>query len=90
MNDLTKMNPEHLKVLQSLNEIEYDEPLYYHFASIMGDTRFDRAKVRRIVRHLARKGLAKYAKGLWTDEGTPAGSGYAITDEGKKLLERSE
>ena len=80
------MLPEHLKVLEALAPFEYEDFLYYNFASLMGDTGFDRAKVRRIVRCLARKGLAKYARGLWTEEGEPAGSGYAITEAGRKLL----
>lgn len=37
-------------------------------------------------RSLARKGFAEYARGLWTDDGTPAGSGYACTQSGRNAL----
>ena len=44
--------------------------------------------VRRTVRALARKGLAVYEKGLWTDDGTPAGAGYALTKAGEEMLDK--
>jgi hypothetical protein len=47
----------------------------------------DRAQVRRWVRQLARKGLAEYHKGLWTEDGTPAGAGYGLTMLGAATLE---
>ncbi len=87
------MKDTHLKCLKALDEGYYggsgcgDGPAYYHFASICADTRLERQEVRIIVRHLARKGLAVYGKGLWTEENGPAGSGYAITEEGHQLLE---
>ena len=42
-------------------------------------------KVRRVVRSLARKGLAEYVRGLFDERGFIAGSGYRATELGRKL-----
>jgi hypothetical protein len=55
------------------------------FRSIIEATGMDRRTVRINVRALARKGLAEYHKALWTDDGTPAGAGYCITQEGQAV-----
>jgi hypothetical protein len=44
-------------------------------------------KVRRHVRALARKGLAKFYRGLMDDDGMVAGAGYSATEEGANLIE---
>ena len=38
--------------------------------------------IRRVVRSLARKGLAQYERSLWSDDGMPAGAGYRCTQAG--------
>ena len=38
--------------------------------------------VRGLVRGLKERGLTSYRRGLWTDDGEPAGSGYAVTRAG--------
>lgn len=43
-------------------------------------------KVRIYVRSLARKGLAEYVRGLFTEDGEVAGSGYSATYEGALLI----
>lgn len=45
--------------------------------------------IRRTVRALARKGTVRYERGLWTDEGEPAGSGYGVTPLGQMTLATS-
>ncbi len=55
------------------------------FRVIEHDTGFDRRTVRVHVRRLARKGLAEFHKGLWSEDGGPAGAGYCITKAGVKL-----
>lgn len=60
---------------------------YLRFSTIQAETGLDRSQVRRSVRTLARKGLAKFSNGLWTDSGEMAGSGYACTDAGLALHE---
>ena len=60
---------------------------FWHFLPVQERTGYNRQIVRRHVRALARKGYAKFAKGLWNEEG-PAGAGYAITKEGLNLIEK--
>ena len=67
-----------------------DAGLCSAFAPIMCGTELDRPTVRRCVRALARKGLAEYFRGLWTDDGRPAGAGYCITAAGITYLEGEE
>lgn len=75
----------HRRVLEALAEGGGDFP-FFGFDALAAYSDLDRAHVRRIVRHLARKGLAQFGKGLWTEEGEPAGSGYCITDAGRAVL----
>jgi len=49
---------------------------YRRFDDISANTGLDRRTVRRACRSLTRKGLAEYGRGLWTEDGEPAGSGY--------------
>ncbi|WP_417257385.1 hypothetical protein [Celeribacter sp.] len=42
---------------------------------------------RAICRSLTDRGFAEYCRGLWTEDGEPAGAGYRITDAGRKYLE---
>jgi len=76
----------HKKVLGALYETAHDN-VYVGFARLMDITGFDRALVRRTVRLLARRGLAEYSNGLFHDDGTVAGSGYAITIRGIDVWE---
>lgn len=75
------MSPDQIKVLLALEDSDGDFS-YQCFAAISRRCGLNRKRVRRAVRALARKGFAKFAKGLWTEDGDPYGSGYAITDEG--------
>jgi hypothetical protein len=84
--------PEHLILKALATGTEYDGGAsscfsFNHIAAISG---VPRPKVRRAVRSLARRGLAEYAKGLWSEDGQPAGAGYGITVEGRKWLETAE
>lgn len=70
--------------MQALNALAgICEEHYLNFKAIARRSKLDPAHVRRSVRALARKGLAEYAKGLWTDEGDLAGSGYRATAAGR-------
>lgn len=60
------------------------------FKSVADLSGLDIRHVRRTVRALARKGLTKYAQGLWTEDGEPAGSGYFITDAGRAQLPKEQ
>lgn len=59
------------------------EEHYLNFKSIARRSGLDLIHVRRTVRALARKGLAEYGKGLWTEDGEMAGSGYRATAAGR-------
>lgn len=53
--------------------------------SIAEMTGIPRELCRALIRGLIDKGLATYHRGLWTEDGEPAGSGYAITDKGRQI-----
>lgn len=60
------------------------------FRSVAQRANMPQAKVRRAVRGLARKGLAKYCRSSWTDDGEPYGAGYGLTQAGRAMLENME
>lgn len=76
-----KINTSEAKVLAVLAAISGDFGCF-SFRPIMRRTRLNRAAVRRACRSLARKGLARFHRGLWTEDGEPAGSGYCATEQG--------
>lgn len=82
-----KLTQEHQLVLDALAALrsEYGADHAFPFKSIQLYVAADRTKIRRWVRHLARKGLARYVRGLFTEDGMVAGSGYQITDTGLLL-----
>ena len=83
------MNENEMKVLAALNEAYgYDGFGYVNFSYLSSDTGLDRKVVRRACRSLARKGLAEYGRGLWTEDCQPAGSGYAATKAGRQVLSK--
>lgn len=56
---------------------------FFHNLSALGDPQtIPREMVRAICRDLTNRGLAQYQRGLWTEDGMPAGSGYGITRRG--------
>lgn len=57
------------------------------FRTIARRSGVQRDLVRRVTRALARKGLAQFHRGLWTDGGEPAGSGYGLTALGSAALD---
>lgn len=81
---MRKLTDNHKRVLKAL-DTDGEDFSYLNFAAIARRGEIDRKLVRRNVRHLARIGLAQFASGLWSDDGTPAGSGYALTAAGREL-----
>lgn len=82
-----RLNHDEAKVLVAL-AVSYAEDFgYISFAVVTRRTRLSRRVVRRACRSLARKGLATFASGLWTEDGTPGGSGYAATEHGARLAD---
>ena len=82
------MSPNEAKALAALAEAysDYEEFCFLSFAGIARRSGLDPKLVRRTVRSLARKGFALYGRGLWTDDGEMAGSGYCCTKEGFSAL----
>jgi DNA-binding IclR family transcriptional regulator len=80
-----------LPVLRALaaSYSEYEDFYFQNFKSICRRTKLPRAEVRRCARSLARKGFAKFGKGLWTEDGELAGSGYGCTKAGVAALTRA-
>lgn len=77
------MSPDAKKCLSALYELTAKNgEMCMPFRPLMDRTELDRKTVRRNVRALARKGLAEYFRGLWTEDGEPAGAGYCITAAG--------
>ena len=48
----------------------------------------DTKAVRKACRSLKKKGLAEFHRGLMTEENEVAGSGYCISSEGVKLIDK--
>lgn len=85
---LTEARRRELRILSYLSEKSADFG-YCGFRSISLQTQIKQRQVRVDVRRMARKGLTEYGKGLWTEDGEPAGSGYCITDLGRAALAQS-
>lgn len=82
--------PTHKAVLSELADLTLPNgEMCVGFAPLIEGLRMERREVRRIVRHLARRGLAEYWRGLSTDAGELAGAGYCITYPGLSLVARS-
>lgn len=87
MKEVVTVNETERKVLEVLAE-GYDswgETGYWSFDPLSKKTGLDIKQVRRACRSLARKGLAEFMRGLWSDDG-PAGAGYGSTRTGASLI----
>lgn len=80
------MNAAEKRVLRFLVE-ETVRGAYASFAPIMRRTRLSRKVARRACRSLARKGLASFRNGLWTEDGDLYGSGYMATEAGHSIAQ---
>lgn len=56
---------------------------FLSFKLISKRSGLDLVTTRHAVRSLAARGYAEFARGLWTEDGTPAGSGYHATEGGR-------
>lgn len=85
MSGKLKLTAEHKQVLTAWKNCDEDFDCLA-FDTIASNSGVDRRRIRRIVRHLARKGLAEFHQGLWTEDMRPAGSGYGLTLDGRRAL----
>lgn len=89
MKDVTKIevSENELKVLEVLNELTRTHgETCIAFDYILGETKLPLKEIRNACRSLTKKGLAEFYRGLMTEEGEVAGSGYCISYEGQKYL----
>lgn len=84
MAKLSEAQEREINILSVLADADVDFA-YHGFDVLSRRTQTSRRQVRLDVRRMARKGLVQFAKGLWDDEGEPVGSGYAITDAGRRV-----
>lgn len=70
LNDLT------YKILLSLREGRGE--LYYPYKHLEADTGYSRAEIKKSLDVLKKIGIVNYARGLMTEEGEVAGSGFGI------------
>lgn len=88
MSKSINITPDERKVLRVLERIrgDYEAFCFLSFRPICRRTKLTHNQVRRCCRSLKRKGLAEYGRGLWTEDGEVAGSGYACTKAGAEAL----
>lgn len=90
MNKEIKLSETEEKLLTAMAEHTSEDERYMPFKGLAGISGLPLKKIRRTVRALARKGLTRYEKGLWSDDGEPAGAGYACTEKGSEWIWRLE
>ena len=83
--------------IKSLTENQYkilkflhDEEWCYPYAPIEEETKLSRDILEREVKVLREVGLVKYVRGLVTEEGEFAGSGFCRTENVDELLNKYE
>jgi hypothetical protein len=64
----------------------FGKDFYSNLSAIADTANIDKEAARFACRRLRDKGLAVFCRGLWTDDGMPAGSGYKITEKGIEAL----
>lgn len=74
------------RCLERLSRLDYGMALYAR--TLAADTGLSEPVARGVARLLIARGFVQVLNGLFTDDGEVAGSGYALSDEGRKLLSR--
>lgn len=75
------LNPREVRVLAALTSVAGDFGVLA-FRGIGRRVRMKRSEIRLACRSLARKGLAEFHFGCWSEDDRPAGSGYSATKAG--------
>ena len=85
-----KLSDRERACLLTINDLAHGEAGYgIYFIAIAKETGLSLHQVRRSVRALSRKGLAELNRGLFTDDGMIAGSGYGVTPAGRSWVRRA-
>lgn len=80
---LTRLPPHQRRVLAALVDDDWHEETYYHsFKYIASASGLIRAQVSRACKALRRLGFMEFSRGLFTEDGETAGSGYRVTQAG--------
>jgi hypothetical protein len=74
-------------ILSVANDIASNGENCVNLRGLENITKLPREICRGICKHLLSNEMISHHKGLWSDDGEPAGSGYAITDKGKIRLQ---
>jgi len=82
MTNLTALEKQTLLAWQDVG----DDFGYLNFHGVAQRCATPQHQIRRVVRALARKSMLKFGKGLFTDMGEVAGSGYGLTAAGRTAL----
>lgn len=64
-----------------------DEWMAYNLSAFCNGDEIDREFARGYLRSMRARGLVVYERGLWDDDGMPAGAGYRITEAGAARLD---
>lgn len=79
---MTELTKDEWDVLGAL-EMGYNSELAYSFAQVSANIDLDCNVVASACRKLRGLGYAEYTRGLMTEDGECAGSGYSCTDAGR-------
>lgn len=72
-------------IMAALSEAA-DAEMCLNLFGLSSRTGLPRETLRGIMADLRAEGLATHHKGLWSEDGAPAGAGYSITDPGREQL----
>ena len=86
MKEKLEITEQERLVLETLFEYAYDSERCISFDWIESETKLNRKEVQKACRSLREKGLVEFYRGLMTDDGEVAGSGYCTSYEGRAFL----
>lgn len=86
MEKKINLSKNELKVLQVLHRDAYDCEICLAFDWIEGETKLSKKEVQKACKVLREKELIEFHRGLMSDDGQVAGSGYCISYKGRAFL----
>lgn len=81
--EIRRLSEEKIEILEVLEAL--GEGFALSFRGLARRTGLTSELVGPATRLLAARGLAVFARGLWSDDGEPRGSGYGLTAAGREL-----
>lgn len=86
MTEQTPLTDAELRVLECLSDHYNADANCFPFKPLSEQCELTIDVVADAVRSLTRRGYAQFVRGLWDDEGKPAGSGYCCTRAGRDFF----